>query len=180
MKKNIDELNTLIVNHADYEEISIYSSGVILDQLDNKGRSPLMAASYIGDLQLTSLLIKKGASPNFSGIRGLLPLHEASSNGFLEVVEYLIDAGSKVNALSNDGVTPLMCAAAWGHTEVVKYLLANGADRSIKDNIGATAEDIAREKGEDSIAYIIKNFRLLIVDGKSDDQIIERRIPRDR
>ena len=45
-----------------------------------------------------------------------------------------------------------MCAAAWGHNEVVTLLFENGADCSKVDFTGATAIDIAREKGEDQVA----------------------------
>ena len=48
-----------------------------------------------------------------------------------------------------------MCAAAWGHVEAAKVLLEHGADFRITDRSGATACDIAGEKGEDRVAEVL-------------------------
>ena len=51
-----------------------------------------------------------------------------------------------------------MCAAAWGNTAVVTLLLASGADWAKTDNTGATAADMAHEKGEDKAAELIEQY----------------------
>jgi ankyrin repeat protein len=71
----------------------------------------------------------------------------------------LISKGAEIDAATADGATPLMCAAAWGNIEVAKLLLENGADWARKDRIGASAEDIAVEKGEDHVADLIHAYR---------------------
>ncbi len=52
-----------------------------------------------------------------------------------------------------------MCAAAWGYATVVKFLLDKGALPSTKDCLGATASDIAREKGEEEIALLLESYK---------------------
>ncbi|WP_237350459.1 MULTISPECIES: ankyrin repeat domain-containing protein [Rhizobium] len=55
-------------------------------------------------------------------------------------------------------MTPLICAAVWGNTEVAELLLQNHADMTKTDRTGATAADIAREKGENDTADLINSY----------------------
>lgn len=162
MKNKIDRLIDLISNRNKKNEVLNCFEQLDLNLVGSHGRSPLMMASTVGDLEMAKLLVEAGADPNFLGLRGTSPLHEASANGDLKIMKFLIDAGSHINSVSEDGITPLMCAAAWGHADAVKYLLSKGADKSIKDKMGSTASDIAEEKGEDSIASMIENFDSLV------------------
>ena len=79
-------------------------------------------------------------------------MHEAAANGQGAAVKILLSVGADIDSLTMDGATPLMCAAAWGYLDVAKLLLENGADSKKVDRYGDTAADIAREKGEDSVA----------------------------
>ncbi|WP_423601544.1 ankyrin repeat domain-containing protein [Roseateles sp. MS654] len=124
------------------------------------GRTPLMASAAAGLLAAVETLVRNGASVHATGRAEMTALHEAAASGDAAIASYLLSAGANVDAKTVDGVTPLMCAAAWGNTVVVKLLLDNHADPTAADRTGATAADIAREKGEDDAADLINSYSL--------------------
>lgn len=130
-----------------------------LNQVGVRGRTPLMVAAAEGNVGAVDALVRKGASVGATGDRSMSALHEASANGHTSVVGHLLNLGADVNAFTIDGVTPLMCAAAWGHLDAAKLLLENGANAGSVDRSGATAVDIAREKGEDFVADLIDTYQ---------------------
>ena len=115
---------------------------------DEFGRTPLMVAALLGRKDFCTYLMANGAIVDARGKYQMTALHEASANGQLEIVKLLLAAGANINATSSDGLTPLMCASAWGYSSLAQLLLSAGADPLAKDTRGATAYDIALEKGE--------------------------------
>lgn len=126
-----------------------------LDETRVHGRTPLMVAAAQGHYEAVETLVRTGASVTTRGVREMTALHEASAKGDARIVDYLLTVGADADALTVDGVTPLMCAAAWGHLGAAKLLLEKGADPHKLDHVGATAKDIAEEKGEDTVAALI-------------------------
>ena len=90
---------------------------------------------------------------------GMTNLHEAAANGDALTVLQLLLSGASVNAPSVEGVTPLMCAAAWGHVEVARILIEHGANIDLTDRRGATAYEIAGEKGENHMASFLHDAK---------------------
>jgi hypothetical protein len=66
--------------------------------------TPLMLASERGELEAARVLLRRGASVDFS-------LTRASQHGHLEVVRLLLQNGATVDSHSNRGWTPLMVAS---------------------------------------------------------------------
>jgi ankyrin repeat protein len=118
----------------------------------DEGRTPLMVAAAQGHLQAIEALVRSGVSVNATGMGRMTALHEAAANGHGAAVKMLLLAGADIDSLTVDNATPLMCAAAWGYLDVAKLLLENGADSKRVDRYGDTAAEIAREKGENSVA----------------------------
>jgi ankyrin repeat protein len=137
--------------------LDLLHSGADLNVGGSTGRTPLMIAASEGHNVLVKSLVACGASADAVGKKDMTALHEAASNGHGEVVVTLLDAGAKVDAVTIDGVTPLMCAAAWGYLKVVQILINHGSQSRLRDTRGATAQDIAHEKGEDAIADFLQN-----------------------
>jgi ankyrin repeat protein len=129
-----------------------------LDEVGTYGRTPLMVAAAAGLVDLMQVLVKSGASVGATGQAKMTALHEASANGQVAAAKYLLSLGAEVDAETKDGGTPLMCAAAWGFIESAKLLLDKCADPAKTDNRGATAVDVAREKGEDDAADFIEAY----------------------
>jgi ankyrin repeat protein len=160
MKKQskIEKVIESIVAGASITQIVIECNDIELDHVDIHGRTPLMVAAAHGSLAAVEALVRCGASVHASGVRQMTALHEASANGKTKITEYLLSLGARVYAVTTDGVTPLMCAAAWGNIEVTALLLESGADLTRTDRTGATASDIAREKGEGDAADLIDSY----------------------
>jgi len=117
-----------------------------------------MVAAAEGLFAAVETLVRNGASVRATGRSQMTALHEASANGQAAIASYLLSLGAETDAETIDGVTPLMSAAAWGNIEVAKILLEKGADWTTVDRTGATATDIAREKGEDAAADMIESY----------------------
>jgi ankyrin repeat protein len=131
-----------------------------LECIGTHGRTPLMVASGEGLTDAFEILLARGAFVSTTGNGLLTALHEASANGHTQIAMRLIERGASVDAETIDKATPLMCAAAWGQLDMVRILLGYGADPTKVDSTGATAADIAREKGEDEIAEILEEEML--------------------
>ena len=88
-----------------------------------KGRTRLMFAAGVGDLEHVRFLLDRGARVNKGRINdGLTALMAASENGHLEVVHELCGRGANVNASrTTDGHTALMWASQKGHLAVVQF-----------------------------------------------------------
>jgi ankyrin repeat protein len=147
-----------IVKGASIVQLEIECKDLELNDVGIHGRTPLMVAAAQGFLVVAEMLVKYGASVHTTGARQMTALHEASANGKTAIAKYFLSLGAEVDAVTTDGVTPLMCAAAWGNIEVTTLLLESGADWAKTDRTGATASDIAREKGEDDTADLIDSY----------------------
>lgn len=114
-----------------HEAIARYliGQGADINLKDKDKNSPLHNASYLGNLEIMDLLLKKGsASLNEGNFRGQTPLHFACERGHPDVVIRLLDAGGDIEARDLQGRTPLMTTVTSKNMEVVNALLKKGAD----------------------------------------------------
>jgi hypothetical protein len=92
----------------------------------------LLVAAENGDAKLVDNLLRKGASADSRGSKGLeqfTALHYAACRGHLLVAERLIRAGgANVNAVNKDKETPLHLAVYGGYLNIVELLLDSGAN----------------------------------------------------
>ena len=79
---------------------------------------PLMLATINGDIDITRLLVARGASVNAEN-----PLAEAANRGHVDVVRYLLEAGADMNNYENGTDTPLLSAVIDRRPKVVDILL---------------------------------------------------------
>lgn len=94
--------------------------------------TPIVQAAVVGSLEITKLLIEKGADPNKAQGNGESALLIAANNGNLRITQYLLENGANPNTRNRFG-TPL--ANAQG-IETMRLLLENGADPNIPDQDG--------------------------------------------
>jgi len=122
--------------------------------------SPMIWACHKGQVEIVSLLIKKGVNVNrvisnpytdFS-----TAMIWASASGRTEVVKLLIQAKADVNKGGRThGTTPLMFAARNGHADVVNLLLAAKANVAARNNGGMNAAAFAVGLGQVETAKIL-------------------------
>uniref|UniRef100_A0A8C7HFM2 Ankyrin 2 n=1 Tax=Oncorhynchus kisutch TaxID=8019 RepID=A0A8C7HFM2_ONCKI len=91
------------------------------------GFTPLHIAAHYGNVNVSTLLLNRGAAVDFTARNGITPLHVASKRGNTNMVRLLLDRGSQIDAKTRDGLTPLHCAARSGHDPAVELLLERGA-----------------------------------------------------
>jgi len=144
---------------------------VDLNNADNEGVTPLMAAAQEGDREAVETLLANNASPlqkNAAGedawdtsrranrqvISSLIAesatIHALNAED-LESVRESIRRGSFVNIRNAAGWTPLILATARGDLEAVKEILAHGADANRTENDGWTSLHFAADSGFDKI-----------------------------
>jgi hypothetical protein len=97
------------------------------------GRTLLYQAAALGNVQIATLLLDKGADVNklsATSVQGerTSPLHAASAAGAAAVIDLLVSRKAEVNILDGDGATPLHVAVSRGAVESVQALLRHGAD----------------------------------------------------
>ncbi|MGA3159875.1 MAG: ankyrin repeat domain-containing protein [Terracidiphilus sp.] len=131
-----------------------------------------VALYFITDknLEITKLLLARGANVNITGTYNATPLDVALVRGcgdayagiwskrpqdvkdspctptsVTQTVTLLLEHGAKVDMPEINGVYPLMRAAETGNLDLVKLLLAHGADINVRDYKGHTVLEYAKE-----------------------------------
>jgi ankyrin repeat protein len=112
-----------------------------LDQIDDLGWTPLHVACFNGHIQVTELLLRRGANANSVSKHGWSPIQIAAEVGQAETVKMLKNHGAETNVAGNSGETPLHLAAVHGHASVVQLLLELEVVIDARDDHGRTALD---------------------------------------
>ena len=99
-----------------------------LDEFNICDFTPLQIACEYGHLDVTRLLIDKGADMNQVDNFERTLLTAACLHGHLDVARLLIDNGANVNKADNKGVTPIYVACWHSHMDIAQLLIDNGAD----------------------------------------------------
>lgn len=68
-----------------------------MNEIDDKGLTPLLWAATYGQLASVNLLIEKGANIHYKGPTGENALLLASANGHTHIVKVLLSLGANVN-----------------------------------------------------------------------------------
>ena len=123
----------------------LQSKPIIIDAVDARGDTALLAAIRNRDHDWTAHLLRAGANPNLAPRNGDTPLIAAARAGFDEAVEWLLGLRAKVDAANRMGETPLIAAVQARQTTVVKRLLEAGANPDKTDSAqGYSARDYAK------------------------------------
>src|SRR6266851_3243338 len=77
-------------------------------------------------VEISKILVKRGANVNHRYEGGVSPLMEACLNGSLELVNFLLENGADPTAKTKDEKTPLTFAKEKSHGEVVESLKRHG------------------------------------------------------
>ena len=108
----------------------------------------------------------KGADLNAVQLAKATCLHEAVFWNQPETLKYFISKGLSPNTVANNGSSPLHWTIWRTNQEnedsikqavvLINILLESGVDKSLKAQNGKTAADLAKEKGLEKIAALLK------------------------
>ncbi|WP_343653696.1 ankyrin repeat domain-containing protein [Herbaspirillum sp.] len=134
-------------------DVLVNAPDVNLEAQATNGDTPLMLASFYGNIPVVKLLLSREVEVNRPGWTAL---HYAAINGSSEIVKLLLDASAYVDAESpDDKMTPVMLAAMRGRVAAVEVLRDNGADLTLKNKDGLTAMDLARRYGQEGVIDVL-------------------------
>lgn len=136
------------IRNNDLQAIRTLSAGKNIEQVDDRGRTPLMVAASIGSLESMQILISAGANVNAVDSFGVTPLMLGIRD--IAKTRLLIAAGAKPNDRTKQGQTALVLAASTaGAIETVQLLVRSGADPKVIGSgdrngliVAATANDL--------------------------------------
>ena len=118
-------------------------------------RTPLLGASYNGQVDSARILLDSGADVNAKGWDDFTPLHYASYYGHLKTAQLLLRRGASLNARTNLQKTPLHLASQGGHLEILRVLLDHGADVTVLGAEGLTLYKISTGNGHRDVAQLL-------------------------
>ena len=91
-----------------------------VDETNEEGEPPLVAAGSGGNVWALELLLAAGCEVRSSSEDGWTALHAASLLGHMESVAHLVEAGADVHAKTEAGETCLTVAAGAGQIDVLR------------------------------------------------------------
>jgi len=147
--------------------------GILVNQPDNEGYTPLFCAAGEGLNDVLQLLLAHPEIEHNTTVTGETPLSMAATNGH-EVAAKLLSSASKTDInlrRGADGATAFTMACDCGHDEIVRCLLAHPSidinivneGRSAK-NEGECALFVAAEMGHEHIVELLLRRPEIIID----------------
>lgn len=121
----IDQLSSILNDSAVTAEL-------VQTRSDN-GKSALMIAAKLGDLDLVEQLLSLGADVNGKTATGGTPFMFASLGGFIDVVRRFSTMKIDLNAQGSNGWSAVTIAAAKGNERLLEYLLSLETDVNARD-----------------------------------------------
>lgn len=118
-------------------------------------RVDLHNAAAMGRARTVKAFLREGM-PQKLGADSYTVLHVAAENGNVEIIDIALANGGDINGQDSRGRTPLHSAVEANKFGAVQRLLARGANRNIADSGGNTPEDVAKRRGRENIAHLLK------------------------
>lgn len=134
-----------------------YLKGVDIESKDANGWTPLIVASWKGQVDVVEFLLNEGADVEGKSDDGTTALIEAAYWGHPSVVQVLLDAGANVNRKGQLGAPALHWASLNGEGSAADLLIKAGAKVDVRDNDGATAMHWAAGVGEIDVVRLLIN-----------------------
>ncbi len=105
---------------------------------DDDGTTALIAAAFLGHVDVVRLLVERGAEIDRPNAHGSRALGAAARNAKGRVIAHLLKAGASLTAEAESGATAFMDAAI-GPPHVVRVFLEHGVDVNAVSSKGYTA-----------------------------------------
>jgi ankyrin repeat protein len=114
--------------------VALIAAGADIEARDpDTDATPLVIASFRGNIAVVEMLLAAGADVNSADRSGFTPLIGAAQFGHATLIPILVEAGADLEALSitENQKAALHFAAKNGHAAVVEALLNAGADVNV-------------------------------------------------
>ncbi|KAI6226040.1 CAMK/DAPK/DAPK protein kinase, variant [Aphelenchoides besseyi] len=138
---------------------SLLESGAPMDARDLTGRTALHHTLSRSHTDIALLLITKGCNVDIADKNGDTALHVAARQGLVTSVQTLCHVGATVDPLNSQSLSPLHVAAREGHVEVVRCLCLSGADVNLQSGDGQTAEMVAIQNDQQTVADLLSKLK---------------------
>ncbi|MDF3821632.1 ankyrin repeat domain-containing protein [Leptospira sp. 96542] len=112
-----------------------------------------------GDAPTITELLDTGLPINVKDSLGNSGLIKATDEEEIQIVKILLSRKANVNLRNITGETALYRAVYRGNLELVKLLVQNGAETKIKTVGGVSLQELADERGEDTILRYLQNLK---------------------
>ncbi len=99
------------------------SRGAELNSKDELGRTPLIWASFHGEIKIMDILWKEGAKLDEQDSMGRTALMWSALSGRLKAIEFLIAKGANFKMLDSKGLSAAEWALREGHEDISNALL---------------------------------------------------------
>ncbi|KAH3892486.1 hypothetical protein DPMN_016604 [Dreissena polymorpha] len=161
---NVGDFQMAIVRGHGHVVQQYLSNGFGVDEVLKSGWTGLMYAASNANLEITSLLLDKGADPNSHKDMYTVLMAACGAGGYSEadvlaVVNLLLDRGAEASAFDRYHTTPLMYAAREGRPLVIERLVQAGADVNRQDRRGLTGLTWAVTKGHKAAARALMQLK---------------------
>lgn len=130
-------------------------AGADVNSVNDAGVSPLFAAVQQQSLDISRLLVARGANVNFSHAQGIgaTPLMMAVGYRKPDIVNLLLENDADVNLADTNGDPAINWAAYYGYTSIAERLLKAGADI---DKVGhGNPRQIAMRRGHQDFVSLM-------------------------
>lgn len=131
-----------------------------INALDSNGKTPLILATWQGELKIVENLIGLGADASIMDNLGENVLHYAARQDNVELLNVILDTNVDLNVKSEGGYkqTALFTPAEVENTLILKLLLERGANLDIQDKYKMTALHWAAQSGKIKSVKILLEF----------------------
>lgn len=143
---DVETLNLRLQDQAD---------GGLIDATSETGKTALMVAAKMDDLELAEALLAANANIHATTQTGGTALMFTALGTDIRVAQRLLASGASVDAVGSNGWTAVTIAAARGFSPMLAWLLSEGASATRVDVYGYTPLMRAIENGHGAAARVL-------------------------
>ncbi|KAJ8005494.1 hypothetical protein DPEC_G00118540 [Dallia pectoralis] len=123
-----------------------------INQPNKHGTPPLLIAAGCGNIQIISVLIRKGADMQVHDKSGANAIYYAGRHGHVETLRFLHENNCPLDVQDKSGETALHVAARYGNVDVIQYLCSIHANPDLSDREQETPLHCASWHGYSAVA----------------------------
>ena len=130
----------LIGRHGEKLSEILLAHGCCVSGRDDRGRTPLHVAAWLGDTGAVRPLVGAGLDLHARDDSMMTPLRWAIRGGHHLVVDQLLELGADPNLLDHLGISDAQFALVCGHEEVISRLRPHAEHRALQQSLPEGAQ----------------------------------------